>query len=59
MIGGIISIFFMILLGVTFHNRIVDTLNRKVINASIDTIHLDNPSSFSISNANNNFMFGV
>lgn len=58
--GGIISILIIVLLIVAFRSRIVDTINKNKIITSVETIHLDHPSSYNIgNNINNPFMFGV
>ena len=46
LVGGITSITIIIVLLATFYNKIIDTLDKIVINSAFDSIHYDDPKRY-------------
>lgn len=58
--GGILSLSIIILLLVTFYNKVIDTLNKVIITSSLSATNYNNPPLYTISTMPGKmFMFGV
>jgi hypothetical protein len=59
-LGGVLSISIIILLLVTFYNKVIDTFDKVIINSSLSATSADDPTPYTVSTMpGKSFMFGV